>query len=281
VSHRWPVSRLRLDILLPIAVGIQAAGPVWKPLNRYIETALSACRKSPLLFHDLPLRRQAIFTSDVCNPFRDLFSPLYRCHSLRFFLLIHFRPLFLAMGSAAAAIEEMETLFDDHPSLAGSMDDFDPDIRSEHSLPSPAAGHPVFGIPSTHSGFRADMYSSGSSEMPQPQFAPWRRSGTGFYANNPPSVSSSGAHHSRFSLSRSMSRESSPMHGTEDDPDTTLAADVPLPASPLKRTPAPSVEPEAHQSNSIDNTLEQPTPGSDDPLQNCKSCQLVLRYLRD
>jgi hypothetical protein len=148
---------------------------------------------------------------------------------------------------AAATVEEMDMLFDEHPSLAGSMDDFDPNDTQPRDF-SP----PVYGIPSQHSGFRSNL--SDSSELSSPQWAPaWRKQGTPWYNNNhglhhrhgnSHTSGSSSAHHSRFA---SLSRGASPYSesgSVDGDPDITLAAHVPLPESPLKRTPQPSMEPE-------------------------------------
>ncbi|PKY01648.1 hypothetical protein P168DRAFT_53653 [Aspergillus campestris IBT 28561] len=155
-------------------------------------------------------------------------------------------------------LDELDHVFDDHPSLDASLEDFE-----NNSSPRPS---PVFGLPSQHSGFRAEE-SDGEDEA-TPNGEVWsppgdRRydfvQGSGWYRHSPytrkfdedrPTLKPT------VGLSPSQSREPSPQYEdameaptevqrsvSADTGDVTLAANVPLPTgaeSPLKgRSPSP------------------------------------------
>jgi hypothetical protein len=153
----------------------------------------------------------------------------------------------------ATTIEELEGLFDDHPSLNASLQDFEPPGSSEMGQHSPR-----FGYPSHHSGFRSDRdgqhYENSESELADSisggRFSPpaWRRDGNG--------KRSSGFWNEglRGSLwrggAREESRECSPEYESADDgEDATLAqaARTRLPTGSLspekRRSPSPDVYP--------------------------------------
>ncbi|KAL4920160.1 hypothetical protein BDW62DRAFT_23577 [Aspergillus aurantiobrunneus] len=150
-------------------------------------------------------------------------------------------------------LDELDNVFDDHPSLDASLEDFENTSNSHRS--------PVFGLPSQHSGFRSEE-SDGEDEDTTPVGERWsppgfRRYdyvlGSGWYRHQPYSRK---IDHERFGLkptvgvSPSQSREPSPQY--EDAPeapmaghrslstetgDVTVAANVPLPPeadAPLK-----------------------------------------------
>lgn len=155
-------------------------------------------------------------------------------------------------------LDELDHVFDDHPSLDASLEDFE-----NNSSPRPS---PVFGLPSQHSGFRSEE-SDGEDEA-TPNGEVWsppgdRRydfvQGSGWYRHSPytrkfdqdrPTLKPT------VGLSPSQSREPSPQYEdameaptevqrsvSADTGDVTLAANVPLPTeaeSPLKgRSPSP------------------------------------------
>ncbi|KAE8379912.1 hypothetical protein BDV26DRAFT_279982 [Aspergillus bertholletiae] len=181
-------------------------------------------------------------------------------------------------------LDELDNVFDEHPSLDASLEDFE--------NPSNAHRSPVFGLPSQHSGFRSE-----ESDMEEDDVTPngerwsppgFRRydyvQGSGWYRHQPylrkgdqdrlglkPTVG----------LSPSQSREPSPQYedaledpmagkrsGSTDTGDLTIAANVPLPVdadSPHKaRSPSPRRAPET-----------SPAPeglefGSENNLSNCR-----------
>ncbi|KAL2851825.1 hypothetical protein BJX68DRAFT_68553 [Aspergillus pseudodeflectus] len=156
-------------------------------------------------------------------------------------------------------LDELDNVFDDHPSLDASLEDFENTSNAHRS--------PLFGLPSQHSGFRSEG-SDNEDEDATPQGDRWsppgfRRydnvPGSGWYRHQPYNRI---IDHERFGLkptvgvSPSQSREPSPQY--EDAPeapmagtrslsaetaDVTVAANVPLPPdadSPMKgRSPSP------------------------------------------
>ncbi|KAL4952019.1 hypothetical protein BDW69DRAFT_29059 [Aspergillus filifer] len=160
-------------------------------------------------------------------------------------------------------LDELDNVFDDHPSLDASLEDFENTSNAHRS--------PVFGLPSQHSGFRSegsdgedeDTIAVGDRWSP-PGFRRYDHTpGSGWYRHQPYERK---IEHGRFSLkptvgvSPSQSREASPQY--EDAPEapaaghrsplspeaggdvTDVAANVPLPdeaaTSPLKgRSPSP------------------------------------------
>src|SRR2546430_975789 len=59
-----------------------------------------------------------------------------------------------AMTAAAARIDALDGIFDDHPSLSASLSDFEPGAGSE------AHRSPQFRYPSIHSGFKSEYAPS-------------------------------------------------------------------------------------------------------------------------
>ncbi|PGG95891.1 hypothetical protein AJ80_09899 [Polytolypa hystricis UAMH7299] len=168
-------------------------------------------------------------------------------------------------------LDELDHVFDDHPSLSASLEDFE-----DSSRPSP-----LFGVPSQHSGFRSGLRSEGSDAgaggsvcggadtdidssagepwsppgsrqhhrflmQPHPQLSPTAK-GSAWYRHQPY------LHDQKFDLrptaysSPARSREVSPLYedaleehhpATVDDfADLTIPANIPLPPgndSPLK-----------------------------------------------
>lgn len=155
----------------------------------------------------------------------------------------------------ATTIEELETLFDDHPSLDASLQDFEPGS-------SEMAHSPRFGYPSHHSGFRSDSESELAESVSGGRFSPpaWRREGgggrsSGFWQqhNNGKGVKSKlGRGHT---LGRD-SRDSSPEYESADD-----GADDTLAQATRTRLPTGSLSPEKRRSPSPE--LEYPEGGMD------------------
>ncbi|KAL8702167.1 MAG: hypothetical protein Q9224_000129 [Gallowayella concinna] len=128
--------------------------------------------------------------------------------------------------------------FDDHPSLAASLEDFEHNDRS-----------PTFGMPSQHSGFKSEESEPGGDSNSEGPWSPpaWRRqvADAGWYRHQPYPQNS---RHLKPSTSPSRSRHTSPQYQSaqEEEGDTILPASIPLPRgsmSPAKeQSPSPQVE---------------------------------------
>ena len=141
-------------------------------------------------------------------------------------------------------MDAIDDMFDDHPSLSASLEDFE-----HNGSPELANQSPLFNIPSIHSGFRDDQSDLPESESGGPWSPPaWKRhsgigqGGSGWYRQH------SYLRHRPGSLSEGcsarVSRETSPQYESAQEGDITIPANVRLPTdSPLKRSPSPSPEP--------------------------------------
>ncbi|KAL8873955.1 MAG: hypothetical protein Q9174_000642 [Haloplaca sp. 1 TL-2023] len=127
--------------------------------------------------------------------------------------------------------------FDDHPSLSASLEDFEHHDRS-----------PTFGVPSQHSGFKSDDSEAEADAQSDGPWSPpaWGRqtAEAGWYRHQPYAQDS---RHLKPSMSPSRSRNTSPQCQVvkEDEGDTVLPANIPLPrgsTSPVKEQ-SPSAEP--------------------------------------
>ncbi|EON66920.1 hypothetical protein W97_06323 [Coniosporium apollinis CBS 100218] len=123
--------------------------------------------------------------------------------------------------------EDLHQMLESHPSLAASIEDYEPSNRDRA---------PFFGIPSTHSGFRSEE-SEPESESAGPWSPPaWRKAGSGWYR------------HQLAPSSMSGSRQTSPQaYESCGEGDFTVPANIPLPMSPLKQTPRTSPERDVKQ----------------------------------
>lgn len=140
--------------------------------------------------------------------------------------------------------DHLQSTFDDHPSLAASLEDFESSSETQSS--------PTLQIPSQHSGFRSGVTDFDSEPESSDSAGPWsppawRKPASGWFQNNPRLGTASMAEPYR---SPARSRDSSPLHGfphapNPEEPDVMLPAEVPLPGSPTKhRSPSPSPEPQ-------------------------------------
>ena len=152
-------------------------------------------------------------------------------------------------------------MFDNHPSLSASLEDF------EHN----EQRSPVFRVPSHHSGFRSDESDAGQDSVSDGPWSPpgWRNQSTGsaWYRHQPYLQES----RLRLSASPAKSRErSSP--GVKSDDDPTLPANIPLPRgslSPMKEMspgPAPASAKVSEPPRPA-RVMSEPPPDSHD---NCK-----------
>lgn len=133
-------------------------------------------------------------------------------------------------------------IYDDHPSLSASLEDFEHD-RS-----------PVFGLPSQHSGFKSEESESEEEVVSEEPWSPpaWRQQNAteDWYRHQPYPRDDKLL---KASVSASRSRGTSPRYESakEEDEDITLPANIPLPrgsVSPAKgRSPSPSPYPEGGQ----------------------------------
>ncbi|KAJ5662242.1 uncharacterized protein N7477_009858 [Penicillium maclennaniae] len=156
-------------------------------------------------------------------------------------------------------LDELDHVFDDHPSLDASLEDFENNSNAHRS--------PLFGMPSQHSGFRSEE-SDGEEDPAEDRWSPpgLRQhdhvQGSGWYRHQP--YLRQGNLHERLELkptvglsqSPSGSRDPSPQYEdasesptkgkTDEDAesgDVTVAANVPLPMGPgtpqTGRSPSP------------------------------------------
>jgi hypothetical protein len=145
------------------------------------------------------------------------------------------RPTSMASRSSTNALS---TLYDSHPSLAVSMEDFE-----AHEF-SPT----VPDMPSQHSIYRSGVSSYQSSNASNRRSASppaWRKAGSGWFKHQGSlSPSRRGYHHSREG---SMEYRSAEEDGDRDEGEITvypLPARIPLPESPTKgRSLSPSPAP--------------------------------------
>jgi hypothetical protein len=136
-----------------------------------------------------------------------------------------------------ATIEELEGLFDDHPSLDASLQDFEPGSSEIDQSPR-------FGYPSHHSGFHSDSDSEVAGSVSGGRYSPpaWRREGNG--------NRSSGFWNNRNIMLGDRSRDSrgsTPEYESADD-----GGDATLAAAARTRLPTGSLSPEKQRSPSPD-----------------------------
>lgn len=159
-------------------------------------------------------------------------------------------------------IQDLDPLFDDHPSLDASLADFEP--GSSELSPSPRFPNPAIGLyPSHHSGFRSDSDPESDRDDNQSLsgggYSPpaWRRAkngtrSSGFWDRGDMVMS-------RGMRSARNSRESSPEYESADDGEG-YDRDETLAAAQRTRLPTGSLSPEKGRSPSPD---PYPTGGGD------------------
>ena len=130
---------------------------------------------------------------------------------------------------------------DDHPSISASLEDFEHNDRS-----------PTFGMPSQHSGFKSEESEpEGDSTSEGPWSPPaWRRqvADAGWYRHQPHAQDN---RHLKSSISPSRSRHTSPQYQSakEEEGDTILPANIPLPRGSMSPVKEQSPSPEAVQAS--------------------------------
>lgn len=189
-------------------------------------------------------------------------------------------------------LDELDNVFDDHPSLDASLEDFENNSNAHRS--------PLFGMPSQHSGFRSEE-SDGEIDDPatiERWSPPGLRQhdyvhGSSWYRHQPylrkgnlnagrlelkPTVG--------LSISPSVSREPSPQYedaledptkakGNQDNEisDVTVAANVPLPADAgtpqTGRSPSPCSRPSGARRRSPE---DEGLGFGAENLSNCRHC---------
>jgi hypothetical protein len=137
-------------------------------------------------------------------------------------------------------IEELENLFDDHPSLDASLQDFENGASDYATSPHLPVDNLKNLYPSHHSGFRSEDEDSEMGEQSLGGYSPpaWRRIGdgrsSGFWNRN-----------DSLRMRDRVSRDDSPAYESADDGyDQTLAAAV------RTRLPTGSLSPEKRRSPS-------------------------------
>ena len=169
--------------------------------------------------------------------------------------------------------ESPDDLYESHPSLSASLEDFE-----NNDQPSP-----VFRVPSQHSGFKSEESEADAASNSEGPWSPpgWKRSdaGSGWYRHQPylqdgPNL--------RFLASASRSREASPQYesATEDKEDLTIPANIPLPRgslSPVKER-SPSPPPNENGEQNFEQTFEEvkEEPAAQENQNNCAEYQTLL-----
>ncbi len=175
-------------------------------------------------------------------------------------------------------IDNIEAMFDDHPSLSASLEDFE---HNENRSPT----SPSFALPSQHSGFKSDE-SEADAESSDGQWSPpgvspaaWKRDSAvgGWYRHQPYLQENQGP---RASTSPARSRNTSPQYESarEDEGETILPANIPLPkgsVSPMKER-SPSASPYPKREENFEQMFEntEPNPAAPEKGNNCVQCAL-------
>ena len=177
-------------------------------------------------------------------------------------------------------IDNLDAMFDDHPSLSASLEDFE---HNENRSPM----SPTFALPSQHSGFKSDESeldveaSDGPWSPPGASPAAWRRDsamGSGWYRHQPYLQENQSP---KASTSPSRSRNTSPQYESarEDEGETLQPANIPLPRgsmSPVKeRSPSASPYPKKEEDfeQILDNAEQNLAPSEN--TNNCLQCALL------
>jgi len=177
----------------------------------------------------------------------------------------------MAAMMPAGRLDDLDPAFDDHPSLAASLEDFEDQERRS----------PLFDLPSQHSGFRSEQDESEVDDQSSAG-APWSPPGfkhrsanvNAWFRHDP-----YGRYNLRPSVSPSRSRQTSPEYqdAQEGDNDITIAANIPLPPgidSPVKeRSPEPEPIPDdmMHAFNE-----SQPESVAQENKNNCTECSFTI-----
>ncbi len=175
----------------------------------------------------------------------------------------------------AAERRRSPQLYDDHPSLSASLEDFEHNERS-----------PVFDLPSQHSGFKSENSESDEEEVSEGVWSPpaWRQHNPagGWYRHQPYPQDNTVL---KPSTSASQSRGTSPRYeSAKEEDDLTVPANIPLPKgslSPVKgRTPSHSPSP--NNKEDLDEQfleVEEPTVMPESHNNCVLPCNSVIRIL--
>ena len=171
-------------------------------------------------------------------------------------------------------IDNLNAMFDDHPSLSASLEDFE---HNENRSPI----SPTFALPSQHSGFKSDESemdaesSDGPWSPPGGSPAARRRDsgvGGGWYRHQPYLQENQSL---KASASPSRSRNTSPQYESarEDEGETLQPANIPLPRgsmSPVKER-SPSASPYPKKEEDFEQTFDnvEPNLASHENANNC------------
>lgn len=191
-------------------------------------------------------------------------------------------------------LDELDTVFDDHPSLDASLEDFEANSHAHRPT--------VYGLPSQHSGFRSEE-SDAEDEDATPNGERWsppgfRRydyvQGSGWYRRQPYSRKVDSDRPSlkpTLTLSPSHSREASPQfedavelpaagkRGDSEPREASVAANVPLPVdadvSQQPVSPSPGIGPRGPAPGLEEKEGTEFAPESNN-LSNCRLLLLLL-----
>ena len=158
-------------------------------------------------------------------------------------------------------LDELDNVFDDHPSLDASLEDFENNTNPHRS--------PMFTLPSQHSGFRSEDSDGDDGEIEDPAQERWSPpgfhppeyvQGSGWYRHQP-YLRKENANADRLQLKPTVGLSVSPSQSREPSPqyedalegpaksrqvdrttpgDVSVAANVPLPAGGGTSPPPPT-----------------------------------------
>lgn len=121
---------------------------------------------------------------------------------------------------AAKHIDALNDMFESHPSLSASLEDFESNEQAS----------PALRVPSHHSGFEEDDSEAASNSEPPWSPTAWRRHEAGnAWFQHQPYLQNSPNIRSRGSITRSREESVKYESAVEDRDDFTLAANIPLP----------------------------------------------------
>ena len=164
-------------------------------------------------------------------------------------------------------INSLTNMYESHPSLSASLEDFE---NNENRSP-------LFGLPSQHSGFKSeDSEADAEANSEEPWSPPaWRNSAAGGWYRHEPYPQSDPT---RLSASPSRSRQTSPQYedAREVEDDTLIPANIPLPRGSMSPTKERSPSPQPFAGGGQDfgqqfGQAEEQAPPAPDNGNNCTS----------
>lgn len=184
----------------------------------------------------------------------------------------------MTSATQTEAISKLDRMFESHPSLSASLEDFEQNEKNS----------PMIRLPSQHSGFRDDSSEPGNDSTSEGPWSPpgWKGAGSsnGWYRHQPYLRESPLVKFSRAD-SGTHSRDRASRSPAFDDDDPTLPMNIPLPRgsmSPEKgfsASPAPEqarMKKEASERIRSEDTIKEEGEPSEEKKDNCTEQQLPV-----